>query len=182
MAHALTTVRLLLAVPVAVAFARPEFVSPSALVVLLGVAIATDYWDGRVARMTETASAKGQLFDHGTDFVFVTAALAGAATAGLVTPVLPILIVIAFGQYVLDSYLLHRQKQLRMNSLGRWNGILYFVPLLVVSVSRLGVARDLASFLTFAARVFSYALVASTVASVVDRARASTRNHRDRVD
>ena len=179
MAHALTTVRLLLAVPVTVAFARPEFVSPSALVVLLGVAIATDYWDGRVARMTETASAKGQLFDHGTDFVFVTAALAGAATAGLVTPVLPILIVIAFGQYVLDSYLLHRQKQLRMNALGRWNGILYFVPLLVVSVSRLGVARDLASFLTFAARVFSYALVASTVVSVVDRARASTRNHRE---
>ena len=107
------------------------------------------------------------------------ALLAGAATAGLVTPILPILIVIAFGQYVLDSYLLHRQKQLRMNALGRWNGILYFVPLLVVSVSRLGVARDLASFLTVVARVFSYALVASTVVSVVDRARASTRNHRE---
>ncbi len=182
MAHALTAVRLLLVVPVAVAFARPEFAGPSVLVVLLGVAIATDYWDGRVARMTKTASARGQLFDHGTDFAFVTAALAGAATAGLVTPILPILIVIAFGQYVLDSYFLHRQKQLRMNSLGRWNGILYFVPLLVVSVSRLGVARDFASFLTVAARVLSYALVASTVASVVDRARASTRNHGERVD
>ena len=113
MAHALTAARLLLVAPVAVAFARPQFLDPSVALVLLCVAIATDYWDGRVARMTDTASAKGQLFDHGTDFVFVTAALAGAAMAGLVTPILPVLIITAFGQYVLDSYLLYRQKQLR---------------------------------------------------------------------
>ena len=113
MAHGLTSARLLLVAPVAVAFARPQFLDPSVVLVLLCVAIATDYWDGRVARMTDTASAKGQLFDHGTDFVFVTAPLAGAAMAGLVTPILPVLIIMAFGQYVLDSYLLYRQKQLQ---------------------------------------------------------------------
>lgn len=172
MAHALTALRLLLVAPVAVAFARPAFLDPSVLLVLLGVAIATDYWDGRVARMTETASARGQLFDHATDFVFVTAGLAGTARAGLVTPILPVLIIIAFGQYVLDSYLLHRQKQLRMSAIGRWNGVLYFVPLVVLSVARLGLFRDAASFLTLTAGALGYALATSTVVSILDRASA----------
>jgi phosphatidylglycerophosphate synthase len=175
-AHALTSARLLLVAPVALAFARPDFLDASVLLVLLCVAIATDYWDGRVARVTETASAQGQLFDHSTDFLFVTAALAGAALAGVVTPVLPVLIIIAFGQYVLDSYLLYRQKQLRMSVIGRWNGILYFVPLVVISVSRLGLIRDAASFLTSAAGALGYVLAASTAASILDRAVAPIRN------
>ncbi len=170
MAHALTAVRLLLVAPVAVVFARPAFLDARVLLLLLLVAIATDYWDGRVARMTETASPGGQLFDHGTDFVFVTAALAGAAMAGLVTPLLPVLIVIAFGQYVVDSYLLQRQKRLRMSAIGRWNGILYFVPLVVLSMSRLGLLGDAASFLRQTAGALGYALVVSTVVSVFDRA------------
>ena len=173
MAHVLTLTRLLLVAPVAVAFARPELLDPRVVFVLLCVAVATDFWDGRVARMTETASAWGQLFDHGTDFVFVTAALAGAAMAGLVTPILPVLIAIAFCQYVMDSYLLHREKQLQMRSIGRWNGIFYFVPLLVISVSRLGLSRNTVALLMLAAGSLCYALVASTVVSVVDRAIAA---------
>ena len=179
MAHALTAARLLLVAPVAAAFAQPALLHPSVLFIFLCVAIATDYGDGRVARMTATASAKGQLFDHGTDFVFVTTALAGAAIAGLVTPILPVLIVIAFGQYVLDSYLLHQQKQLRMSVIGRWNGILYFVPLLVISVSRLALFRDAASFLTLVAGALGYALVASTVVSIADRAIAPRVSRQD---
>lgn len=172
MAHALTAVRLLLIVPVAATFAEPAFLPPNVLFILLCVAIATDYCDGRVARMTATASTKGQLFDHGTDFAFVTTALTGAAIAGLVTPILPVLIVVAFGQYVLDSYLLHQQKQLRMSVIGRWNGILYFVPLLVISVSRLGLFKEFSPFLTLVAGAIAYALVASTVVSIADRAIA----------
>ena len=175
MAHALTTLRLLLVAPVAMAFARPGFVAPGVLFVLLVAAIATDVWDGRIARATNTASARGQLFDHGTDFLFVTTGLAGAAVAGLVTPILPVLIVIAFGQYVLDSFWLHRQKQLRMSVLGRWNGVLYFVPLVVISVSRLGLAADAAPLLTRAAGLVSYLLAASTVLSVIDRAVSPVR-------
>ena len=170
MAHALTAARLILAAPVALAFARPAFVDPWVLIALLLVAIATDYWDGRVARVTRTASPGGQLFDHGTDFVFVTCALSGAAVSALVTPLLPLLITVAFSQYVVDSYLLHRQKQLRMSVIGRWNGVLYFVPLVVLSVSRLGLFGGAASFLTVAASALGYALVASTVVSIIDRA------------
>ena len=176
MAHALTAVRLLLIAPVAGAFARPELLDPIVLLALLCVAIATDCLDGRVARMTGTVSPMGQLFDHGTDFLFVTTALAGAARAGLVTPILPAMITIAFGQYVLDSYLKYRRKQLRMSAIGRWNGTLYFVPLVVISASRLWLFRDAASLLTLIAGGLSYALVVSTVVSVIDRVVAPARD------
>ena len=172
MAHALTAVRLLLVLPTSVAFARPGFLDPRILFVLLWAAIATDVGDGKVARMTGTASARGQLFDHGTDFVFVTAGLAGAALAGLVTPMLPVLIIIAFSQYVIDSYWKGRLKRLRMSAIGRWNGILYFVPLVVISVSRLASAECVAASLTLTAGAAGYALAMSTVVSVIDRALA----------
>ena len=175
MAHALTAVRLLLVLPTTLAFARPTWLDPRILFVLLWVAIATDYGDGTVARRRGTASARGQLFDHTTDFVFVTAGLAGAAVAGLVTPMLPVLIIIAFSQYVLDSYWKDRQKQLRMSAIGRWNGILYFVPLVVFSGSRLALPGSIASWLTLAGAAAGYALVGSTVVSIIDRAVAPLR-------
>ena len=85
---------------------------------LVTAAIVTDYYDGKVARRTGAASAGGMLFDHTTDFLFVTAGLAGAAWGtGRVPALLPALVVVAFSQYVLDSYFLHRQRQLRMSRL-----------------------------------------------------------------
>ncbi len=174
-AHLLTSVRLVLALPLAVAFARPDFLSAGLVALLLGVAVATDYFDGAVARLRGTASAGGQLFDHGTDFLFVTAGLTGAALAGHVPLALPILIAVAFGQYVFDSYWVHRQKQLRMSGVGRWNGVLYFVPLVVLAVARLEPIPALTPLLTLAARLGCYALVASTVVSIGDRATAAVR-------
>lgn len=176
MANALTAVRLLLVLPVALAFARPEFLDPSLLLVLVCLAIATDYFDGKVARLMDAASARGQLFDHSTDCAFVTAGLTGAAIRGVVTPLLPILIVIAFSQYVLDSYFLYRQKRLRMSTIGRWNGVLYFVPLLLLSVSRLDLFGNVASLGILTAGAVSYALAISTVISVIDRAAAPWRS------
>jgi phosphatidylglycerophosphate synthase len=170
MANALTAIRLALVLPTAAAFARPELLSPTVVVLLLCGAMTTDYFDGRVARMTGTASAKGQLFDHGTDCLFVTGGLTGAAMTGLVTPLLPALIPVAFCQYVVDSYLWRRQRQLRASVLGRWNGILYFLPLLLIAVSRLPLLGSAASFLRSTAGALGYVLVASTVASVIDRA------------
>ena len=170
MAHLLTALRLLLAVPAALAFAQPEFMPALFLVTLVGVAIATDFGDGIVARRTDTASPRGQLFDHATDFVFVTSGLAGAAITGQVTVALPIVIVVAFSQYVLDSYFLHRKKQLHMSFLGRWNGMLYFVPLVLIAVSRLDWAAGVAEIFSTLTVLLGYLLVLSTVASIVDRA------------
>jgi phosphatidylglycerophosphate synthase len=174
-AHLLTAVRLALALPVALALARPTFLSAALLVGLLGVAIASDYFDGVVARRRGTASPGGQVFDHGTDWLFVTAGATGAAMAGLVPLVLPVLITVAFGQYVVDSYVVHRQKRLRMSAIGRWNGVFYFVPLVVLAAARLDLWPWLTTALTTAARLISYALIVSTLVSIVDRATAARR-------
>ena len=55
MAHLLTGVRLGLALPLAVAFARPDFLDAGVVAVLLAVALATDYTDGIVGRRRGTA-------------------------------------------------------------------------------------------------------------------------------
>ena len=172
MANLLTALRLLLAVPAALAFAQPEFMTPLLLLTLVGIAIATDFADGIVARRRGTASPRGQLFDHTTDFLFVTSGLAGATIAGQVTVALPIVIAVAFSQYVLDSYWLHREKKLRMSVLGRWNGILYFVPLVVIAVSRLNIMPGSREAWATLIVGLSYALILSTLASIVDRALA----------
>lgn len=175
MAHLLTGLRLLLVVPAALAFAQTEFMAPGLLVTLMSVAIATDFFDGMVARRRTTASVRGQLFDHTTDFLFVTCGLAGAAFAGQVTAALPVLIVVAFSQYVLDSFFLRREKRLHMSSLGRWNGIFYFVPLVLIAVSRLDFVAGVAGVFSALIIGLSYLLLLSTVASIIDRAIAPRR-------
>ena len=175
MANLLTGLRLLLAVPAALAFAQPEFISAPLLLALMVLVIATDFLDGTVARRGGTASPRGQLFDHTTDFLFVTSGLAGAALAGRVPAALPILIAVAFTQYVLDSYLLHREKRLRMSFLGRWNGIFYFVPLVFIAVSRFDLGAGVGEGLSTLIVGVSYLLLFTTVASIVDRAVAPRR-------
>jgi len=64
-----------------------------------------------------------------------------------------------------------------MSFLGRWNGMLYFVPLVLIAVLRLAESRldsvaglaDPSSTLIIG---LSYVLVLSTIASIVDRAIA----------
>ena len=172
MAHALTAVRLVLIAPIATGFARSDLVGATVLACLLGLAIATDILDGRVARSRGTASAAGQVFDHTTDCLFVTSGLIGAALVGQVAWVLPLLVVIAFTQYVLDSYFLHQQKHLRMSTIGQWNGILYFVPLVILSSANLSLFALLEPFLRTCATLLAYGLIASTLLSIADRALA----------
>lgn len=173
MANLLTFSRLLLALPVAWALADSEFLPAWALAICLFAAIVSDYIDGKIARALGTASARGQIFDHATDFLFVTSGLAGAAYAGLVPGLLPILITVAFSQYVLDSYFLYRQKSLRMSFLGRWNGVFYFGPLLLISCARLLEDNQWAAVLVWSGlNLLVWALIVSTVLSVIDRAIA----------
>ena len=177
MANLLTGLRLILVLPAALAFANAEFISALMLLVIVAVVIATDYFDGKVARLTNTASARGQVFDHTTDFLFVTCGLTGAAVAGLVTPVLPVLIVIAFTQYVLDSHFFYNEKQLHMSFLGRWNGVFYFVPLCIIAISRLDFLAVVSTGLQLLVTALCWILVFSTVLSIGDRAIAPLRVH-----
>ena len=175
MANLLTALRLLLAVPVVWSIIDPQFIRPWLLLLLLVIAIASDLLDGLVARKFNTASTQGQLFDHMTDFLFVVSGLTAAAYANLLHPLLPILIAVAFAQYVLDSRFLFKQKHLRLSSLGRWNGVLYFVPIVAIAVSRMGFMAQLEQELRLLISVFGYGLILSTLASIVDRAFAAIK-------
>jgi phosphatidylglycerophosphate synthase len=175
LAHCLTALRLLLVLPTALVFAAARNFPVWAPLLFIAIAIVTDIADGKVARAQGTASAAGQLFDHSTDCLFVSGALFGAAYAGLVTPLLPALVLFAFAQYVLDSRFLHRQKQLRMSAIGRRNGVLYFIPPLILALAVL-LPGFLADILRRLAYWFAWVLVLSTLISIVDRALAPRVN------
>ena len=59
MANLLTAIRLLLVIPVTLAFALPDLLSPLLLILMLVVAVITDYCDGPLARRLGTASPGG---------------------------------------------------------------------------------------------------------------------------
>lgn len=99
---------------------------------VFAAAVASDFADGPLARRRGTASALGGVLDHGADALFVAVTLWALAYAeaqrgvDLVPGILPLFIVLAFAQYLLDSRAL-RGQPLRGSWLGRANGIAYFV-------------------------------------------------------
>ena len=140
-------------------------------------AVASDMLDGFVARRRGTASALGGLLDHTADAVYVAVTLWSIAyveaQAGedLVPGILPLFIVLAFLQYVLDSKSL-AGKPLRGSWLGRCNGIAYFVFVgVVVGRHALGLdwlPEDLVHWL-------GLAIVVSTLASMLSRVSTFAR-------
>jgi len=172
-ANALTALRLLLALPFAVCMGAPDARHAAWAAGILAVAIASDVVDGPVARRLGSASAAGRLFDHTADVLFVTSGLAAGAVRGAFPWGLPVLVGAAFAQYVLDSYVIDRARQLRPSRLGRYNGILYFVPLGVDIVVRLG-GHALRPLLT----TIVWLLVASTVLSMGERLIVAVRARR----
>jgi phosphatidylglycerophosphate synthase len=175
MANLLTTLRLLLIGPVVYGLANPGSIPAYWLALLFLLAIASDFLDGKIARAMNTASARGMLFDHGTDFLFVTSTMAALASTGVLSPLLPVLVTLAFSQYVLDSYLWLKQKQLKMSFLGRWNGVFYFGPALLFIASQLPIANFLQTLFGLAAVWLGYGLILSTLLSIIDRAIAPLR-------
>jgi phosphatidylglycerophosphate synthase len=131
---------------------------------VLVAAIVTDLLDGPIARRTGTATAFGGLFDHASDCLFVVSGQVGGAVRGVFPWILPALVVTAFVQYVVDSYWLHRRRQLRGSWLGRYNGILYFVPPCGDTLVRLGL-----DFLRPAVTLVCWLLVVSTCVSIGQR-------------
>lgn len=95
-------------------------------VAILWTAIFTDILDGYLARKNNLASAMGGLMDHSSDAVFVTCTIAALTHHNWAPLLLVFVIPTAFIQYMLDSKALAGQP-LRASSLGRYNGISYFV-------------------------------------------------------
>lgn len=138
MANALTAARLLLVLPFAFFMARVDQHSAIFALVVWSVALLTDFLDGPIARRTGTVTTLSGTFDHTTDFLFVTCGLFAGARRGAFPWILPVLITAAFAQYFVDSYWIHRQGKLRVSKLGRYNGMLYFVPTCMEPLIRLG--------------------------------------------
>jgi CDP-diacylglycerol--glycerol-3-phosphate 3-phosphatidyltransferase len=173
MANALTTVRLLLVYPFWVCMAAPDARHAGLAALILVVAIATDLLDGPVARRRGTVSPAGQLLDHTADVLFVTSGLAASAARGDLPWILPALVGAAFVQYVVDSHGTRRVPRLRPSRLGRYNGVVYFLPLGGDILVRLGL-RELRPFV----RALVWLLIASTLVSMGDRLLVTVRGRR----
>ena len=164
MANALTAVRLFLVLPFAFFMAKGDERSAILALAAWVVAVTTDLLDGPTARRRGTVTAWSGAFDHTSDFLFVTCGLFGGAVRGAFPWILPVLITAAFSQYVIDSYWIHRRSKLRGSKLGRYNGILYFVPTIMDSLIRLGL-----SFLQPLLTILVWLLVLSTLVSMGQR-------------
>ena len=112
----------MLAIPAYLAIAAGSWPAAAGMFAL---AVASDLLDGPLARARGTARPRGALLDHGADATFVAACLAAHAQHAGVSLLLPILILLAFAQYVWDSGA-HRGGELRGNTIGRINGIAYY--------------------------------------------------------
>ena len=167
MANLLTVFRLLLIFPFVFLMTRTDASSATIAGIIFVLAVVSDVVDGPIARRRGTVTERGRAADHTADFLLVTCGLMAGATRGAFPWILPILIAVAFVQYVVDSYWLPRQRRLRMSQLGRWNGILYFVPLGGDILIRLGLG-----FLEPLLLPVCWALVVSTLLSIGDRLAA----------
>ena len=164
MANALTAVRLLLVAPFALFMAQGDRRSAIFALIVWVTALITDLLDGPIARRRGTVTALSGAFDHTTDFLFVTSGLFAGAQRGAFPWILPVLITAAFAQYTIDSYWVHRQTKLRGSKLGRYNGILYFVPTLLDILIRMDFL-----FLQNLLMILVWLLVASTLVSMAQR-------------
>jgi phosphatidylglycerophosphate synthase len=164
MANAVSVTRLLLALPFTLVMLHPDPRSALVAGCLFLVAITTDVVDGMIARRSGTTSALGRMLDHTADFAFVTSGLSAASLRGAIPWLLPLMITLAFLQYVVGSFRVRHQLELRMSWLGRWNGILYFVPLGGEILARLGLPELMAP-----AVWVSWALVVTTLVSIGER-------------
>ena len=148
--------------------------APGVAMWTFAVAALTDLADGRIARARNQATALGGLLDHASDATFVTALLAAWSVRGEIPVCLPLLIPLAFMQYVLDSKALAGQR-LRGSLIGRWNGVAYFV-LAGVPTVRDGLGLDWPALPWV--RALAWALIATTLLSMVERAYVFTRLRR----
>jgi phosphatidylglycerophosphate synthase len=163
-ANALTALRLLLIFPFAFFVANGGRRNAFFGAIVIIVAIATDLLDGPVARRRGTVTPLGGTFDHTVDFFFVTAGLFSGAWRGVFPWLLPILVTAAFAQYYIDSHWGRPRTGLRRSKLGRYNGILYFVPPCGDFLIRLGL-----HFLKPVLTLVVWGLVVSTLISMGQR-------------
>ena len=162
-ANGLSLSRLAIAPFTAFAIIEDSFLSG---VILFSAAVFTDIIDGPIARRRGEASPVGGKIDHGSDAVYVSLCLAALAYEGIISWVLPPLVIVAFLQYLFDSKALKNQNPLRSSQLGRYNGIAYFV---LVGIAVIQGALAWTLFSPNSLQVLSWLLIATTAISMRNR-------------
>ncbi len=107
---------------------RPEVLGPIALAAAL-----SDFVDGRVARLMRSADQFGRWLDSVADVAFVLAALACEAQAGAIPAYIPVLIVVSFAQYAIDSIVISGSSTPVRSRLGHWGGVVNFALVLLLA-------------------------------------------------
>jgi cardiolipin synthase len=144
---------------------------------VFALAVVSDVADGIVARRFDEQSGLGRLIDHAADAVFVTAGAAALAYARVLPALLPTLIAASFLQYALDAKIAKASGP-RPSTLGRWNGIAYYV-IVAIPIVREALGIDWPGPALVMA--LGWLLIGSTLVSMGDRLigsriRAALRN------
>ena len=168
-ANGVTFLRLVMAPLLVIAIAAEEW---GIATTIFALAVMSDLADGYLARRYAESSTLGGAIDHAVDAVFVIAGTAALGVGGVLPVLLSPLIAVAFLQYALDSRV-GPARPLRPSSIGRWNGIAYYVVLAVPIVRD---AFDLAWPGSELVMLAGWALVLSTGISILDRLRTSFRS------
>ncbi len=93
----------------------------------------SDFVDGRVARRMRRADGFGRWLDGLADITFVATALSCEAAAGAIPFYVPILVVVSFGQYAIDSIIISRSLLPVKSRLGHWGGVLNFSLVIILA-------------------------------------------------
>ena len=146
----LTTIRLLLAVPIGLAILGAR---DGAALALLGLAAVTDLLDGSLARRWGTASDRGARFDVWADFTVISAAFLSLGRRGIYGYWPVAVSALLFAQFLVSS----RRGELRYDPVGRaYGGILLGMAGLTLALLDTGVqAVLLASLLIVSAIVLA---------------------------
>ena len=160
--NALSILRLVLA-PINAACLINELYLVSAA--LFCTAVISDLLDGYWARKKQLTTTVGRYLDHLADCAFVVCAFLALSVMNFVTVVLPILVMLAFTQYVFDSKA-NGKATLSSSRLGRWNGITYFV-FVGVTTGKLVFGLTWLSFSSL--QIVAWILCATTIASMIER-------------
>jgi|TARA_B110000014_G_scaffold264414_1_gene265772 phosphatidylglycerophosphate synthase len=128
------------------------------------LAIFSDILDGRIARKKKQESAFGGLLDHSCDAFLVVILLFALNNTHNIPILLPLLVIVSFSQYVLDSKALSGHK-LRTSFLGRSNGVAYYI-LVSICIFSEGLGIDLPYSLFIAC---AWILITSTIISISER-------------
>ena len=124
---------------------------------LFGVAVATDFLDGRLARAGGHATTRGRLLDHGADVAFLLPALVVLGRARRISLALAPVVALTFGLYVLDGW-----------RRGRATGAIELAP------SRSGTAAGLANYAVVGGAAIAHGLGPSAFDGAVAAAAVAT--------